>query len=508
MIKKLDLSSNIQRLGIWFITGLLCVIFLFLSIESILSTAVIDPINISSEHIIYSDDNIIVNLAIILGAVILMWLLIKLTENINIKLAAAVLILYATAISSIWVISVKSIPAADSGSIVKAAAAFLNGDYSALKTGTYFRYYPFQLGFTFICELLMKVFGSDNYTALALVNVLFLDISYLAIIRLTGLIFHNKKVELLTILLLALCIQPMLLCTFIYGIIIGLAFALWAVVLEIEYLKTGKRYKLLIAALFIAIAVAAKPNYYIVVAAMCIILLLDFLKTRSWFNLAAVALTVVLSFGMLNLIISSYEHRADTDLGSGIPQIAWTAMGLQESQRAPGWYNKYTANTFEKSGMDSASTYQKAKENITERLETFSSSPEYAADFFSKKVLSQWNEPTYESVWVSQVKKHVTSVPAFVDSVYTGELGSAIKYSLNILQELIFFGFVLALISGLKKPDLIFTLLPLIVLGGFLYHLINEAKSQYILIYFVMLIPYAAYGLCGLVSLRKKSQTD
>ena len=38
-------------------------------------------------------------------------------------------------------------------------------------------------------------------------------------------------------------------------------------------------------------------------------------------------------------------------------------------------------------------------------------------------------------------------------------------------------------------------LLPLILLGGFGYHLLFEAKSQYALTYLPLLLPIAAYGL-------------
>ena len=46
-------------------------------------------------------------------------------------------------------------------------------------------------------------------------------------------------------------------------------------------------------------------------------------------------------------------------------------------------------------------------------------------------------------------------------------------------------------------PDTLFGL-PVTVLGGFLYHMIFEAKSQYIFVYAMYLIPLAALGLAVL----------
>ena len=41
-------------------------------------------------------------------------------------------------------------------------------------------------------------------------------------------------------------------------------------------------------------------------------------------------------------------------------------------------------------------------------------------------------------------------------------------------------------------------MLPLIVLGGMMYHMLFEAKSQYAYVYAVLLVPLAARGLCRL----------
>ena len=66
---------------------------------------------------------------------------------------------------------------------------------------------------------------------------------------------------------------------------------------------------------------------------------------------------------------------------------------------------------------------------------------------------------------------------------------------MNVYQQFVFFCLLLGLIRLTKKKDLLRCLLPLILLGGLLYHLLFEAKSQYALPYFVMILPIAAYGL-------------
>ena len=50
--------------------------------------------------------------------------------------------------------------------------------------------------------------------------------------------------------------------------------------------------------------------------------------------------------------------------------------------------------------------------------------------------------------------------------------------------------------------------LPLAVLGGFLFHTLWEAKSQYILPYFVCMLPCAAAGLAEALDVLKKWRTS
>ena len=66
---------------------------------------------------------------------------------------------------------------------------------------------------------------------------------------------------------------------------------------------------------------------------------------------------------------------------------------------------------------------------------------------------------------------------------------------MNQIQQLVFLGLLFGIIRLWRKKDLLRCLLPLILLGGLLYHLLFEAKSQYALPYFVLILPIAAYGL-------------
>ena len=66
---------------------------------------------------------------------------------------------------------------------------------------------------------------------------------------------------------------------------------------------------------------------------------------------------------------------------------------------------------------------------------------------------------------------------------------------MNLYQQGIFALALLSLVPLLRGRRIIDVMLPTVFLGGFLYHLIFEAKSQYCMIYFLLLVPLAALGV-------------
>ena len=60
---------------------------------------------------------------------------------------------------------------------------------------------------------------------------------------------------------------------------------------------------------------------------------------------------------------------------------------------------------------------------------------EYAINFVGNKILSQWNEPSYESIWVSKVKGHDVDVQEGLGkAVYDGSTGQDV-YKRHVLSR-------------------------------------------------------------------------
>ncbi len=515
MLSLKNFSIKVLFASNFFISCFLFVLFIFLSISSLVFTSIIDPDFFVGEHILYIKDNIFLNIVFLILLILFLKGGYVLLKKLPLNYSIAVLIAYTAILGVIWVASVKSVPAADSGSIFRAAAAFSRGDYSSLAaSSSYYNYYPFQLGYTLFCQFIMSITGSDSPVLFGIINVFFLCLSYFALINLTSLIFEDIKITYYLILLLALCFQPIFFCSFVYGNIAGFSLSICALWFTALYLKNKNTNNLMTIVVFSSLASVAKPNSYIVLTAIAIILILDFINKFDYKKLIAIFAIFFFSIALNQLIIAGYQSKAGTDIPDGMPQIAWISMSFQDSSRASGWYNsKYMEklkSAYSKNNNNPDAVKMLASEDLKARAAYFSENPEQAVKFITRKIVSQWNEPSYQSLWVSQVKKHSSPVPAYIENIYTGTFGLILNSFFNIFQLLVFICFSISMLLNLKNlmknglnnissQSLIVLLVPLCILGGFLFHLISEAKAQYIMIYFVMLLPYAAQGLIYII---------
>lgn len=122
--------------------------------------------------------------------------------------------------------------------------------------------------------------------------------------------------------------------------------------------------------------------------------------------------------------------------------------------------------------------------------------PRMAAAFFRDKLLSQWLEPTYSTMWYGNLCEKTGGL---AQAVFTqdGLVRALLEGYMKISQQAFYILAVLGLIGTLlTKRSVAQLILPLTILGGLLYHMIFEAKSQYIYVYALFMIPLAARGLC------------
>lgn len=480
---------------------LLFAVLIWLSFAAMTETVDMNMNNSMLENVETHSDSIPRNLLLlaVFLAGALIWTV--LTDRIPADAVIAVCVLSAAAGGILFVLSSQSAPTHDSLIVSRAAYQASLGDAAGLSTD-YFRCFPFQLGYVLYSEGLIRLFGTgDNYLSIELCNVLCLAVSDLAILLSVRRLYGTGRTLKLCALLILICLPPILFCSFTYGNIPGLMFSALAVwqLLSVSPAHRGQNWlHAVLAALFIGLGIALKKNSMIILAAMLIVLVIRLIRKPMLCQAVCILLCAVSAWGFAAGAQAHYEKRFGLDFGKGIPMSSWAAMGLSDSYIAPGWYNaKYTVVNFRNCGMNPEKANEQSVQVIRERLSEMKQNPKAAAAFFSEKLRSEWNEPSYQSIWTNQVRGRYGEMGRLANWI-CGKGEYAVKGWMNAVQQLIFVSAALGCLFLLKKRRIEDALLPACILGGFLYHAVFEAKSQYLITYLVLLLPLAACGLAGL----------
>ncbi|MCI9306188.1 MAG: hypothetical protein HFI28_06880 [Lachnospiraceae bacterium] len=479
----------------------LSVLFMgFLSVISFLSTAYFNGETSFAERPQYRMDSLLLNGLFLAAAFLFFYWLNRgaKLDKIPIKILAFAGTVFVIGISLLWVNVSHTYPEADQKAVSWVAWLMSQNNFLFFEHGKYMQIYPNQLGLAAILEGLYRLAGEENQKLFMYITALSNGAVVYLLYKITDRLFHSKRINYLVLLLSMGCIQIMLYTTFLYGIMLGLALALASFLFLLYFFEEkeskGKRTGFcIVSALLIGASILVKNNYSIFLVAMVLLILYKALEEKRFQHLIVVFVIVFTAGIMGKGLTSFYEKRSGITISSGMPKTLWIAMGMQEGERAEGWYNAFNYDTFLDSDCDPVKSSAIAKKSIQESVRRFAENPAYAAVFYYKKTASQWNEPTYEALWVNQF--HSGEFSKIVQSIYDGKLYVLLHEYMNGYQGLLFMAVFFCLVMRRRfwKAEQLFLMLA--VLGGFAFHTIWEAKSQYIFPYFVSLLPYGAAGI-------------
>lgn len=416
----------------------------------------------------------------------------------RIRILLGAVLLYALVFTVWWVFAAKCIPVGDQASVCKAAEGFRNGDYSMLTMDSYERYlyiHPHQLGLTALIELVFVVFGNGNHMAFQLLNCVGVLVCIYSGYRITGLLTADRRARMYYLFLAAACFPLFFYVTFVYGEIPSITCSLAAVWMFLEYRKKGGSLWLAGCCIACALACLIRNNSMILLIAFVLILLVTALGEKKLRPALAAVLLAAVFLSSRFCLWTVYEQRSGVEINDGAPMILYVAMGMQKGEGAPGWSNGYILhNYWGESDFDSEASTAMAIQDIQTSVDGFVEDPLYAFRFYVEKFTSQWNDPTYECFAMTHINGSARGPVA--NSMFDGKLHTLMTWFMNQYQSLIFIGVFLWLLLGFwKKKGLEDHVLLITVIGGFLFHMLWEAKGRYILPYFVMMLPMAAVGL-------------
>lgn len=241
-----------------------------------------------------------------------------------------------------------------------------------------------------------------------------------------------------------------------------------------------------------AVSVILRKNFLICIIAIIIFLCLDMLKKFSFKHLILIVSLILFAILPLQILQNCFVSES-----KGIPSAAWVAMGTDINNYfcGPGWYDGTGYDIYVSQDYNSAKTSQIVTQIIQDNWEKTKNDPVSASDFFYKKTISIWTEPVFQSVWSGPLENcNQYTKTRLLKSIYNGYSAENILANSMKLYMILFWGLALLFVWKPQNKHYGWQIVYLIAVGGFMFHIFWEAKSQYIYPYFFTIIPFAAFS--------------
>lgn len=427
-------------------------------------------------------------------------------EKINQRKLFLLLCAIDTVIALYFFLNVDPALRADAQFVHTAAQNMIAGIYTDVEKGSYLYRYPHQLGLT-LYESILALFSANPLWNMIVNFLMVLGINCTCL-RISEELFHNKSVNLLTMLCSFAFLPQLFFTLFVYGLIPGFFCIFSGFYQALRFAKDRKTKNLVALVLFCAGATVLKSNYSIGILAIAIFLLLQLLKEKASLKTVIALAAVLLCLAVPNKLVREYyEAKTGADLSQGTPAILWLDMGtdIDNTVRAQGWYDSSVYNIYTDAGYDRQAAAQVGQEKLKENLSKIRQRPADAVDFFLLKIASQWCDPLYQSLWSGPMEDIGQGIHSWLlKSIYHDQLPEDILTVLcKFVTLVIWLGICVFLIFQGKKTEG-WELFVMYFLGGLIFHTFWEGKSQYIYPYVFSLIPCAMGGIWELSQKMKR----
>ena len=421
--------------------------------------------------------------------------------NIN-KVSARTIYIVGSAIYIVFgayiLFNTKDFIKADSASCFAIAKRLLNNDVSVFDRKSYISMFPYQLGYVAYDMLVITLF--KDVKALYILNLFYILVINYFIYRISLKLFKDETVANMTLFIEFLFLPLFFFFLFGYGTIPGLCFITIATYCFICYLNDENKLRNMLLIIILSfIACNLKQNYKIASIAMFITIFIKLMKDGLRKNLISILFGILLVFTSLfsdSVVKSIFERYYNVEIGSGVPTITYIAMGtdLNNNMRAPGWYDGSPFYDSDKFDHDYLAMKEYEKEKLVNNIESTLASPFKLFSFYTRKISSLWSEPLFQSIWSGPTnddgKVYVNGM--LLESIYNdGTVNKVLILFCKCILVIIISSSLLFSIKHLSNVNYLFFILYFI--GGFIFHLFSEGKSQYTFMYVVLLVPIVGY---------------
>lgn len=496
------IRERLEILSVWVVKIVGAGIFLFLSYYAMRYTHYMVPRTLEKTDVM--KDNFLLNMLYLVLFVMVLYILQICEKKMKPKMKnilSWMFVLLATAWIAVagiwWITSVDRNPESDQLYIWAAASYFAEGTFPFLQPdGGYLAIYPHQLPLVALMEGFFRIVGPFNYFAYQVLNIVFTAGTTI----LGYLIVREKSKSLVTAIcyafLVCSCFPLFFYSSWVYGEIPCLFFTFLAAWTLCVYIRKKKMMWLIGTVFGLAMATTTRKNAIILVVAFSILGILYAICKKEKKVLLAVGLSIICPILIYGGVYKMYELRSGYEHGKGMPATLFIEMGLHESLGRYGWYDDSSMKVLKSVNYDVEQADAIARERITQDMEGFISDPEYASLFFREKILSQWNNPLFQSLFftANYTEKNMPKQGTFVYKISNDYFFNILSYN-DIIHLIIFVGtFFYYVFAVDKQSDILQYLFAVALIGGFLFSIIWEAKGRYIFPYYVTMLPLAVIG--------------
>ncbi len=396
-----------------------------------------------------------------------------------------------------FVVSTQLHPHGDQLAISNAAVGLRKYDFSLFTNNSYFVYWPFQSRIVVFLWGFFKIFGNLNYLAFQVMNAVCIVITLNLVAKTTALtgFAGDEKKETVVFFSCMLFWPYLFYVTFIYGNVVGFTCIAAAVYFLLRYVQEHKTRYITGVIFLCATGVWLKNTYLIFMVAILIFLLVDFWQRRHYKSLIGIVCVPLAAALLGHASDALVERRLGFPLQEGTPMIAWVTMAFgQDENGRPVKFDAYNIDVYLDNGLDGQRASQAAAKELQRRLRTLTETPGGLRRFMGKKIAIAWNEPTFESLVANNRPQTQIEQSGLVRRLLQEDNRNPLVKFADLFHALVLLGALSWLFLKGGKESLFHLFFAVVFVGGFLFQLFWETYSQYTLIYFLLLIPYAVSG--------------
>ena len=434
----------------------------------------------------------IVVLMFVLAVVVIIWfwrdkLAFLSGKGLWVGIAMAITLLV---LAIIWVYKLEMILAWDPEVLVSLVGEAKKGNWSCFKEGQYMSNYFHQLGLFSVLYVLTQ-WITDGWWYYQIINCLALAGILVVGYKITQCAWKSEFIGGLYLPLQFLCLPAFFYKTFIYGELVSVFLcmcAIWLVYLWADGKGSVLKFVFLVCAMFGALWIRKNALIVLIAILCCVALELLCNKKRS---LIAIAAAMIVSFLMYQ-VAGNVVFADKTKECKPIPAVTWVVMGMEKNALGYGGFNAFATLTFVENGCDVEMTKEQSYARIREIVKHYIDNPEEGLNFYKEKILWQWTDPSFESIFAT----HQFESEGIARRIYYEDLRVPIWKFMESYQNLIYFGVLCGVISCFKNRKTgIDLIIPTLFVGYFLFSLLWEAKPRYMVMCYILMIPFAAYGI-------------